>query len=572
MKRILLAGLGLALAAVTGEASAQTSVGADVTTNTTWNLAGSPYILQQPIFVKNGATLTIAPGVIVRGQPRTAAVQPGVTTGTPGALIVTRDGRLVADGGAANTRIIMTTAAVDNDDDGIADDLDADGFADAYPGFDPASCPGVCTPDASPSFLDDTPTTAPLAPLDKAGNSNTNLWGGLVVLGNAPTNMSDFCFTGELGVCTIEGLTVPGFPTADAKYGGILPHDNSGVLRYLSVRHAGDEIGNSNELNGVTLGGVGDGTLVEYVEVYVNFDDGFEWFGGTVNGRYLHVAFVGDDLFDLDQGYTGTNQFLFGIMPFFNENGGGSFGSASGDKAGEWDGDDQAEPSANVLVQSDGTCRPWSNPAMYNLTVLGSSPDADGPMEFTPTSLASDNRGIEFRHGFAGELLNSLVLNTGTALAFDIDSGSNEACGGTGNFDVVDNIATCTAQVLATTLDESGALAADENAALACGNADFRTPTAASDNVVNNAGFPGLVKEDQSFDPTGDAAGKLAASLKASPIDPRPNSGLTGTGGAVAGPKPLVSAASYRGAFLRTAPTLWTTGWTALNLGGLLAN
>ena len=94
-------------------------------------------------------------------------------------------------------------------------------------------------------------------------------------------------------------------------------------MRFVSIRHAGDEIGNSNELNGLTLGGVGSGTTIENVEVYVNFDDGIEWFGGTVNGKNLHVAFVGDDTFDLDEGYTGVNQFLFGVMPFFNENDGG---------------------------------------------------------------------------------------------------------------------------------------------------------------------------------------------------------------------------------------------------------
>jgi len=239
--------LALALVGVAGSAGAQTVVNANVTSNTTWS---GTVVLQQPIFVKDGATLTILPGTIVRGQPRSAAVQAGVIAGSPGALIVSQTGRIVANGSAANP-IIMTTAAVDNNADGIADTLPS--------GFPKSWVPGD-------AFLDGTPATAPLAMLDKAGFATTDLWGGLVVLGNAPTNNANKSGVG-FGKTLVEGLTVPGFPAADATYGGILPHDNSGILNYVSVRHAGDEIGNGNELNGLTLGGVGDGTTVQNIEV-----------------------------------------------------------------------------------------------------------------------------------------------------------------------------------------------------------------------------------------------------------------------------------------------------------------
>ena len=151
-------------------------------------------------------------------------------------------------------------------------------------------------------------------------------------------------------------MTVPGFPLADCTYGGSEPHDNSGRLRYVSIRHGGDEIGNGNELNGLSLGGVGDGTTIDNVEIYCNFDDGFEWFGGTVNGTHLAVFFHGDDMLDLDEGYTGVNQFLFGVQPFFNKNGGTACGSASGDKIGENDGDnnlpDNVAQNDNVTTGS----------------------------------------------------------------------------------------------------------------------------------------------------------------------------------------------------------------------------
>lgn len=563
MHKKLVALLAFALAGFAGSAGAQTFVSANVTTNTTWGGAAnpSPIILQNPIFVKDGATLTILPNTIVRGQPRSSAVVPGSTVGTPGTLVVTQTGRVVANG-SPSSPIIFTTAATDNDNNGVADDVDVNGFEDPY--------------NAGDLFLDDTPATAPLAPLNKAGTSNVALWGGVVILGSAPTNNAAKSGVGY-GKATVEGLTVPGFPPADATYGGIEPHDNSGLLRYVSIRHAGDEIGDGNELNGLSLGGVGDGTVLENIEIYCNFDDGVEWFGGTVNGKNLAVFFVGDDMFDLDEGYTGVNQFLFGVMPFFNENGGAAYGSASGDKAGEFDGDnyrpDNVALNDNVNTRLDITqtvddLTPWplSNPAMYNMTLIGSTPDAG--QAFVPVSAAATNRGIQFRNGFAGVVHNSIVVNTGAETGIEVGSGT-----GAPGFGVVDNANAGLLSLVCSTLDDGAALAADEITVVNNGNALNLTlgGTAAGANVTNGS-FAGLVVEDQSFNPTGNAAGKLDASLKASPINPR-SSGLAGVGSCVSPRGPgLDPGATYRGAFLRTAPTLWTTGWTAMNVGGLLAN
>src|SRR5262245_43105129 len=140
-----------------------------ITSDTVWGDIPdeAEIVLDGAIFVKNNATLTILPGVIVRGQPRTQAAQAAVTAGTPGTLIVTQAGRLIAEGGAGSP-ITFTTAAVDNNGDGEADDLDASGFRDAYPGFDPVGCPGSCVPDATPTYYDSAPLTNPLAPLSPA--------------------------------------------------------------------------------------------------------------------------------------------------------------------------------------------------------------------------------------------------------------------------------------------------------------------------------------------------------------------------------------------------------------------
>jgi hypothetical protein len=564
MRKFHLVALALALAGTPGGAAAQTVVSANVTTNTTWGGAAnpSPIILNGVIFVKN-ATLTILPGTLVRGQPRSSGVVAGQTAGSPGALIVTQTGRIVASASAANP-IIFTTAATDNDDDGVADDADLNGFEDPWN-------PGDL-------FLDDTPTTAPLAPLNKAGKANVGLWGGLVVLGNAPTNDANRAGVGY-GRTVVEGLTVPGFPAIDATYGGIEPHDNSGILRYVSIRHAGDELGEGNELNGLSLGGVGDGTVIENVEVYANFDDGVEWFGGTVNGRNLAVFFVGDDMFDLDEGYTGVNQFLFGIAPFFREGGGTPYGSASGDKAAEFDGDnyrpDNVAKNDDVNIRLDVTenvvdATPWplSNPVMYNMTLLGSTPDPG--QEFAPAFAPGTKRGIQMRNGFAGAVHNSIVLNTGAETGIEVDTGATGAPG----FNAIDNANNGLIALLCSTLDDGAALAVQEQTVVNNGDALNLAlgGTASGANSVNGA-FNGLEKEDASFDPTGNSDGKLVASLKSSPVNPRPKAGLVGSGGCLSPRGPGLDAnATYRGAFSRLAPTLWTTGWTSLSLGGLLAN
>jgi hypothetical protein len=631
------------LVGLAGASSAQTIVASDVTTDTTWGIAPNPcpIILQGVTFVKNNATLTILSGCVVRGQPRQGAVTSPALA--PGALVVTRTGRLIANASAGNP-IILTTAAVDNDQNGIPDDVDVPiGFNDEW-------VPGDL-------FLDNAPATQPLAPLNRAGNANVALWGGLVLLGSAPTNLDDGCGVGK-GRCTIEGLVIPGFDPNDATYGGLFPHDSSGSLRFVSIRHAGDELATAgNELNCVSLGGVGDGTVFENIECYTNFDDGFEWFGGTVNGRRLVAAFIGDDMFDLDQGYTGVNQFLFGVAPFFAQNNATTYGSDSGDKAGEFDGDDyRPDPPAapdNVCILSDDTCRPFSNPNMYNMTIMGTVPDSGAPdfpacgapgciatpgVNYSPAP--NDNRGIQMRNGFAGEVLNAVVVNTGAGALFDIDSDNgdgcpgsqvNEACTGAGapfacctavdrgtcgnaqctgagvpfscctgagagtcvKFDTIDNVATCSAQVLASTFDDGGTLGTDERNALLCGDADVRslcdTNSAAGGaanlgcNVCDQAAvfclppvaFPGLVNEDTTFNPMGTSTcpgascGKIVPALKSPAMNPRTAFGTTGTGAAVPGPVVV----SYRGAFDPSpAAPLWTNNWTALNKGGLLAN
>lgn len=127
-----------------------------------------------------------------------------------------------------------------------------------------------------------------------AGTRDRGDWGGLVILGNAPVNQPD---------PAIEGITPA------VIFGGTNNADNSGILKYVRVEFAGIELTPNNETNSITLGGVGSGTQMDYTQVSFGGDDGFEWFGGSVNSKHLVAFAMWDDCFDVDFGFTGKVQF-----------------------------------------------------------------------------------------------------------------------------------------------------------------------------------------------------------------------------------------------------------------------
>ena len=267
-----------ATAVITVEAEVTTvTVSNNITANTTWE-TGKTYILAGRIFVLDGATLTIQPGVVVKGQ---------VGSGTNAtALIIARGGKLMAEGTSASP-IIFTS---------IADELE----------------PGMI---ASPNL----------------SVTDNGLWGGLIVLGKAP-------ISADAAAKQIEGI-----PPSDTNglYGGTVANDNSGVIRYISIRHGGANIGEGNEINGLTLGGVGSGTTIEYVEVIGNQDDGIEWFGGSVNVTNAVVLNAGYDAIDTDQSWNGTLDNFIVITP--------------GDECLELDGPEGALLANNTHIIKNGT-------------------------------------------------------------------------------------------------------------------------------------------------------------------------------------------------------------------------
>lgn len=131
-------------------------------------------------------------------------------------------------------------------------------------------------------------------------------WGGLVILGRAP--ISDCAGDAEQGGTATCEAFVEG--VSQASYGGEVADDNSGTIQYLQVRYPGFEVTEGNELNGITMGGVGTGTTFDHIQVHNSSDDGIEHFGGTVNARYVALTGNDDDSFDTDLGYKGFYQFV----------------------------------------------------------------------------------------------------------------------------------------------------------------------------------------------------------------------------------------------------------------------
>lgn len=203
------------------------------------------WVIEGRVVVPNGITLTIEAGTIIKaeeGQDANAA-----------ALIVARGGMLLAEG-TADAPIIFTT------------------------------------------ILDN------IALGEKVGTNLTSIdnekWGGVVILGAAPIS----AVAGDVET-NIEGIPAG---SGEGLFGGSNAADNSGILTYVSIRHGGISIGEGNELNGLTLGGVGSGTTISNIEIYSTLDDGIECFGGTVDLSNVLVFFQGDDGLDVDMNYSGT--------------------------------------------------------------------------------------------------------------------------------------------------------------------------------------------------------------------------------------------------------------------------
>jgi hypothetical protein len=224
------------------------------------------------------------------------------------------------------------------------------------------------------------------------GTRTPGAWGGVVILGKAKHNLG----TNNL----IEGLA-----NTDARnfHGGTDDADNSGILKYVRIEYSGFIFSANNEINGLTMGSVGNGTIIDYVQVSFNDDDSFEWFGGSVNAKHLIAYKTKDDDFDSDNGFSGLVQYALGIKD-------PAISDASNSSGFESD-----NSSTGIAGQL-----PKTSARFYNVTQIGafrcaSNADASG---VTPTSFLH-RRNARIRRNSDLKVFNSILMNAWRGLFVD---------------------------------------------------------------------------------------------------------------------------------------------------------
>ncbi|MGJ1513984.1 hypothetical protein ACR79N_03275 [Sphingobacterium siyangense] len=287
-------------------------ISGEITSNTTWT-SDKIYVLKGFVYVSNGATLTIEPGTIIKGDKASKAT-----------LTITRGAKINATG-TADKPIVFTSNLA-------------------------------------------------------AGARSQGDWGGVILLGKAPVNQgTDVKIEGGLAGPTGK----------DEKnyiyYGGTDAADNSGTLKYVRIEFAGIAYSVDNEINGLTLGGVGNGTTLEYIQVYRSGDDAFEWFGGTVNAKHLLAVGTWDDDFDTDFGYSGNVQFALAqrVPTVADQSGSNGY---------------ESDNNATGTVQTPKTSAVFSN-----VTVLGPIQKAGGSFN------ANYQHGAQIRRNSSISILNSVI-------------------------------------------------------------------------------------------------------------------------------------------------------------------
>ena len=312
-----------------------------ITTNTTW-AAKNKYLLEGFVYVESGATLTIEPGTIIKGDKSTKAT-----------LIIKPGAKIIAEG--TKLKPIVFTSN------------------------------------------------------QPKGSRNYGDWGGLIILGKAIVNKSP---------ATIEGENI-------STFGGSDENDNSGILKYVRLEFGGIAFETDKEVNGLTLGGVGKGTTIEYIQVSQNGDDGFEWFGGSVSAKYLISYKNLDDDFDTDWGYSGNVQ--YGLA--YRDPKVADQCSCSDSNGFESDNDaagSDAQPQTNCkfanisIFIADGTpdakfrsafrLRRNSALSVYNTLALGTFPKGGLELGDAPTQANFVNNKSDFRGLILGGMAKAIVL------------------------------------------------------------------------------------------------------------------------------------------------------------------
>jgi len=351
--------------------------------------ANNTYVLNGYVYVLDGAVLNIEAGTVIRGV---GGVAPNF-----GALYVCRGGKINAVG-SPSAPIIFTS---------IDDDV-----------YDPF----------------DIPFTA----------AGRGLWGGVVLLGKGLINRADA--TSVNGNQTTDP-SVPGnhlwqiyegladVNGTDGKplhrFGGTNNADSSGILKYVSIRHSGKALSADKEINGLSMGAVGSGTVIECVEAYQGADDGFEWWGGAVNSRYLVSTFVDDEMFDMDEGHIGKHQFWFGIQ------------GIAGDEGFELNGQPSGGANVNILG-----ALPLGVHEIYNVTLIGNPADGGNDAMNTRSEYFGEIRNSVFTLFSGASQVSSVTRYMGTVR-------DNIFFSNTGGNGIIDTLRNAVANPLLTTIDRT---------------------------------------------------------------------------------------------------------------------
>ena len=496
MNRLFIASLAGTLG-LAGLASAdEIVVTEDISTSVTWT-ADNTYNLQTQIYVLPGASLTIEKGTTIASTP---------SANGAGSLAVCRGAKIFALG-TADEPITMTSTA------------------------DNGTWREAC-----------------------------NEWGNLTVMGNAyVSNSFESGNTATFGnnQSPMEGL-VEEFP-GDPKvvYGGVDDDDNSGALAYLSIRYGGRVVGLDNELNGLSLGGIGRGTDIDHIEIMNNVDDGIEIWGGTVNLNYVNIWNIGDDSFDIDQGWRGSAQYGLIVQGFSTD---ASQGSGVGDNICETDGAENSD------------AQPVTTAQIANFTMIG-QPDGDGATAWR------DGARVQYRQCIIMDCGEKVVRPDGD----DGDGAAGYGHNGTLTLEQVFNTPATVKGLPNTSTVNAGGIADAGGAAYLYQAQVDGTLAGINDSVLyNNANYADFDfyngDRDNVIEPSNNPivsieraapvvrGGKVMTQVIG--IDPRAATNAAKNANGANGENGFVEAAGYRGGFAEDS--VWLCGWSAADQFGFL--
>lgn len=376
-----------------------------------------------------------------------------------------------------------------------------------------------------------------------AGNRQPGDWGGLTIVGNARINR-----TGNIIVEGSNGSVIGADPNGVIYGGGTNDNDNSGTMRYVRVEFAGYATLTDAELNSFTFAAVGRGTTLEYLQSLAGLDDSFEWFGGTVDGRYLVSYESGDDHFDGSEGYRGRNQFLIALQTAFLTPRAGA-GAISADPQGfEVDGCNgtgcvaPSGANAQSAGRDDGL---WNMNVFANFTLIGTPADVMVP--------AAGGVGMVLRRGTGGVYMNGVVARWPRQAISLRDSTSN-------NRFQVDSL-----MVRNLLFAENGALTSGQNFDAATPNFGQEAAFTARNSAITVAPAATTTASLFSAFPATVTAATTAAAFDWAPTATSP----AATGGLATFPAAIaarvgtfITPTAYRGAADPAGPKWWQ-GWTA---------